>query len=61
MPATLALLKAYFDGAARQRAVSFWSIGSWGGSGLCSLIRRLGRFVVRLAVDFLDVDRCRCH
>src|SRR6188472_510668 len=37
MPATLALLKAYFHGAARQRAVSFWSIGSWGGSGLCSL------------------------
>ena len=37
MPATLALLKAYFNGAARQRAISFWSIGSWGGSGLCSL------------------------
>jgi DHA2 family multidrug resistance protein-like MFS transporter len=37
MPATLALLKAYFDGPARQRAISFWSIGSWGGSGLCSL------------------------
>ena len=37
MPATLALLKVYFDGAARQRAISFWSIGSWGGSGLCSL------------------------
>jgi DHA2 family multidrug resistance protein-like MFS transporter len=37
MPATLALLKAYYQGAARQRAVSFWSIGSWGGSGLCSL------------------------
>src|SRR4051794_40470025 len=37
MPATLALLKAYFNGAERQRAVSFWSIGSWGGSGLCSL------------------------
>ena len=37
MPATLALLKAYFEGAARQRAISFWSIGSWGGSGLCSL------------------------
>src|SRR5581483_3112669 len=37
MPATLALLKAYYDGAERQRAVSFWSIGSWGGSGLCSL------------------------
>jgi MFS transporter, DHA2 family, multidrug resistance protein len=37
MPATLALLKAYFDGPARQRAISFWSIGSWGGSGFCSL------------------------
>lgn len=37
MPATLALMQAYFDGKARQRALSFWSIGSWGGSGLCSL------------------------
>jgi DHA2 family multidrug resistance protein-like MFS transporter len=37
MPATLALMKSYYDGAARQRALSFWSIGSWGGSGLCAL------------------------
>lgn len=37
MPSTLALIKTYYQGAARQRAVSFWSIGSWGGSGLCSL------------------------
>ena len=37
MPSTLALIKSYYQGAARQRAVSFWSIGSWGGSGLCSL------------------------
>ena len=37
MPATLALLKESFDGKQRQRAVSFWSIGSWGGSGLCAL------------------------
>lgn len=37
MPSTLALIKSYYHGAARQRAVSFWSIGSWGGSGLCSL------------------------
>ena len=34
MPATLALVKADFDGKDRQRAISFWSIGSWGGSGL---------------------------
>lgn len=37
MPASLALIKAYWDGAGRQRAVSLWSIGSWGGSGFCSL------------------------
>lgn len=37
MPSTLALIKAYYQGASRQRAVSYWSIGSWGGSGLCSL------------------------
>ncbi|HEY9494964.1 MAG TPA: MFS transporter [Intrasporangium sp.] len=37
MPATMALVKAYWDGAARQRAVSMWSIGSWGGSGLAAL------------------------
>ena len=37
MPSSLALLKTYWDGAGRQRAVSLWSIGSWGGSSLCSL------------------------
>ena len=37
MPASLALVKAYWDGAARQRAVSLWSIGSWGGSGFAAL------------------------
>lgn len=29
-------MKTYFDGADRQRALSYWSIGSWGGSGICS-------------------------
>ena len=37
MPSTLVLMKAYFEGAERQRALSYWSIGSWGGSGICSL------------------------
>ena len=37
MPATLALMKAYFSDKERQRALSFWSIGSWGGSGVCAL------------------------
>lgn len=37
MPASLALVKTYWQGKDRQRAVSMWSIGSWGGSGFCSL------------------------
>lgn len=37
MPNTLALVKAYWEGAERQRAISFWSIGSWGGSGAAAL------------------------
>jgi DHA2 family multidrug resistance protein-like MFS transporter len=37
MPSSLALIKAYWDGAGRQRAVSLWSMGSWGGSGLAAL------------------------
>ncbi|MFC4024470.1 MFS transporter [Oceanobacillus longus] len=36
MPATIALMKAYFEGPERQRAISYWSIGSWGGSGITS-------------------------
>ena len=37
MPASLALLKAFWDGDGRQRAVSLWSMGSWGGSGFAAL------------------------
>ena len=37
MPATLSLIKAYYHGDKRQRALSLWSIGSWGGSGFASL------------------------
>ena len=38
LPASLALVKAGWDGAGRQRAISMWSIGTWGGAGLCSLV-----------------------
>ncbi len=37
MSASLALVKTYWHGASRQRAVSLWSIGSWGGSGFAAL------------------------
>ena len=34
---TLAIINEYYIGTARQRALSYWSIGSWGGSGVCTL------------------------
>lgn len=37
MPATLAIINEYYIGTRRQRALSYWSIGSWGGSGFCTL------------------------
>jgi len=37
MPSSLALIKDFYDGEQRNRALSFWSIGSWGGSGFCAL------------------------
>ena len=43
MPASLALVKAYWDGAARQRAVSLWSIGSWGAQGFVRCSADLSR------------------
>ena len=38
MPSSLALVKVYWSGAARQRAVSLWSMGTWGGAGFSSLL-----------------------
>lgn len=38
MSSSLALIQTYWKGAARQRAISFWSIGSWGGSGFAALL-----------------------
>src|SRR6185436_20916444 len=38
MPSSLALIKTYWDDAGRQRAVSLWSMGSWGGSGFAALV-----------------------
>src|SRR6185503_13517885 len=35
--ASLALIKTYWSDAGRQRAVSLWSMGSWGGSGFAAL------------------------
>lgn len=61
MPSSMALVKTYWDGKARQRAVSMWSIGSWGGSGLAAIfggtvVDQLGWrgiFVISIAVSVL--------
>ncbi|QGU08384.1 Quinolone resistance protein NorB [Corynebacterium occultum] len=37
MPTSLALLKTYWEGPARQRAISMWSMGTFGGSGLSAI------------------------
>lgn len=37
MPATLALVRMYWQGKERQRAISMWSIGSFGASSFTSL------------------------
>ncbi|WP_394274386.1 MFS transporter [Staphylococcus hyicus] len=36
MPATLSIIKGYYHGRHRQAALSYWSIGSWGGGGVAS-------------------------
>lgn len=37
MPASMALVKDFWQGADRQRAISLWSMGSWGGNGFAAL------------------------
>lgn len=37
MPTSLALIKDYWQGPERQKAVSMWSIGTFGGSGLAAI------------------------
>ncbi|MFA6717782.1 MAG: MFS transporter [Prevotella sp.] len=36
MPTSLALVTMYWHGAAQQRAISIWSMGSWGGGAFAS-------------------------
>lgn len=38
MPSTLALLREYWDEKGRQRAVSLWSMGTWGGTSFAAFL-----------------------
>lgn len=37
LPATIALINSFFQGEERQKVLSYWSFGSYGGTGLASL------------------------
>ncbi|EKU50049.1 MFS transporter [Staphylococcus massiliensis] len=37
LPSTIALINQFFSGEERQKALSYWSFGSYGGTGLASL------------------------
>ena len=58
MPATLALIKPTST-AGRASARSASGPSAHGAAQVFALFRRLGRFLSRLALDFLDVDPCR--
>lgn len=61
MPATLAIVNSYWDGEARQRAVSIWSMGTWGGAGLSAIFGGLivqfvgwrGLFVAHILISVI--------
>ena len=64
MPATMALVKTYWDGAGRQRAVSMWSIGSWGGSDDFALFSNttftgatISNFILNATIGLLIVSQ----
>lgn len=52
MPSTMALVKTYWEGKGRQRAVSMWSIGSWGGSGLTAIF---GGFIASTVLGWRSI------
>lgn len=41
MPSTLALMKTWFEGKQQATALTWWSVGSWGGSGFCAILAGL--------------------
>jgi DHA2 family multidrug resistance protein-like MFS transporter len=53
MPASLALLKSYWEGAARQLAISLWSMGSWGGLWILCSFWGLNGTKYRMAIHIL--------
>jgi DHA2 family multidrug resistance protein-like MFS transporter len=41
MPSTIALMKTYFQEKQQATALTWWSVGSWGGSGFCAILAGL--------------------
>ena len=59
MPSTLALIKTYYQGPDRQRAISYYSMGAWGGFRVDVAVWRISCYHHWLALDLLDIHRCR--
>src|SRR5699024_12125351 len=63
MPSTLAIINEYYIGRRRQRALSYWSIGSWGGTGICSFFGGImatyvgwrSIFIISIIVDLVSM------
>ncbi len=56
MPATISIVNDFFDGDDRQKALSFWSIGAFGGTGLSSFFAgALATFIFWQSIFILSI------
>ncbi len=54
LPATIALINSFFQGEERQKVLSYWSFGSYGGTGLASLFDIVG--IIIFVVMMLSIN-----
>lgn len=56
MPASISIVNDFFDGDDRQKALSFWSIGAFGGTGLSSFFAgALATFIFWQSIFILSI------
>lgn len=56
MPATISIVNTFFEGDKRQSALSFWSIGAFGGTGLASFFAgAMATFISWQAIFILSI------
>ena len=56
MPATISIVNDFFEGDDRQKALSFWSIGAFGGTGLSSFFAgAMATFISWQSISVLSI------